>query len=928
MNKALLPLLLLWTLTGTTIAAADYQLSISELMASNQSTVLDFEGKFSDWIELHNAGSEAVMLEGWSLSDERKNPGKWVFPAVKIEAGAYLLVFASDKNSLESGEELHCNFKLSSVGEYLALYSPEGVVYSCFDTYPALEADVSYGYIDSCLFFFEQATPGLPNEQSNAIRLVAPVCSHPRGYYDTSFVLTMQAPVPGADIYYTLDGSLPVAGSGTLYEQALSITGNTILRAICAKEDFLPSKTSTLSYLFIDDILNQSNRPEGYPEFWGNYAQKTGTAIADYEMDPELIGEAAYAGSVREGLRDLPVISIAGDKNHFFSHEKDPVNGGIYIFTGPPVGSDTTGDGWERPVSFEYFNTDDSVSLQMNCGIRIHGGHSRLAEKSPKHSFRLVFRPEFGPARLDFPFFGPEGPEELNAVVLRAGFCNSWIHSDESGRTIAQYIRDAWAKNTQLQMGHPASYNSYAHLFINGLYWGLYNPSERIDDDFCEIHFGGNKEDYDVIKQEEEQNNIVYAADGELTAWNNLISALKYTPGQAVYQQIQGRNPDGSPHASKEALLDMQNYIDYMLINFYGGNTDWDHHNWIAVRDRTNPAQGFRIICWDSEHILKSLSENKLSLNKANCPSFIFQQLRNCPQFRLDFADRAQKHFFNGGLLSPEGTATTWTAIADVIDNAVYAESARWGDYRRDVHPSSPPGALYRKDVHYDAQKKHLLESYFPERSKIFIDQLKAASLFPQVEAPEILLNEDEVKRDTLSIYDVLSLRADKGSIYYSLDGRDPLDWSGGQEAVLSASSRLYTGAFSPDSSLILKARTLYNNNWSALSEKQFFMKKPVSAISEISPDPDKVLGLTCSPNPMHLDGVISYQLPCKASVTLSLYALDGTKIRDWQEQTQEAGRQQLYLDASALQPGFYLLRLDAHGMGFSCSGTVKLIRK
>ncbi len=221
-----------------------------------------------------------------------------------------------------------------------------------------------------------------------------------------------------------------------------------------------------------------------------------------------------------------------------------------------------------------------------------------------------------------------------------------------------------------------------------------------------------------------------------------------------------------------------------------------------------------------------------------------------------------------------------------------------------------------------------MLESYFPERSKIFIDQLKAASLFPQVEAPEILLNEDEVNRDTLSLYDVLSLRAAKGSIYYSLDGRDPLDWSGGQEAVLSASSSLYTGAFSPDSSIILKARTLYNNNWSALSEKQFFLKKPVSALSENSTDPGKALKQTCCPNPMLNEAVISYQLPYKASLRLSLFALDGTKIRELQAQTLEAGRHQIYLDAHDLQAGFYLLRLEAHGLGTSYSGTIKLVRK
>jgi len=161
MNKALL-FLVLCALAGTAKAAVDYQVRISEFMASNKSTILDSEGKSSDWIEIHNAGSEAVTLEDWSLSDERKNPRKWVFPAVEIEAGAHLLVFASGKNRRDPGEELHCNFKLSSAGEYLALYSPEGVAYSCFDTYPAQEADVSYGYIDSCLFSLNKPLPDIP----------------------------------------------------------------------------------------------------------------------------------------------------------------------------------------------------------------------------------------------------------------------------------------------------------------------------------------------------------------------------------------------------------------------------------------------------------------------------------------------------------------------------------------------------------------------------------------------------------------------------------------------------------------------------------------------------------------------------------------------------------------------------------------------
>lgn len=928
MSKPFLSLLL-GTLIITQITAANYEVGISEIMASNHSVLVDFEGEYSDWIELHNAGSQTVNLAGWSLSDHPSRPRKWVFPAVNLEAGAYLLVFASDKNIKDPEQELHCNFKLSSSGEYLALFDPEGYIHTCFDPFPAMETDVSYGYIDGCLYFFEQATPGMPNEQSTAIRLSPPVLSHPRGYYDTAFWLTIKAPIPDANIYYTLDGSLPLPGKSPVYEQAISIQGNTVLRAICAKDNHLPSQAASFSYLFIDDILLQSNTPESYPAVWGSYAQSSGRAVADYEMDPELIAEAAYARHVRQGLRSLPVISVLGDKDHFFSQDKDSVHGGIYIYTGPPVGKDKTGRGWERPVSFEYFNTQDSLSLQVNCGIRIHGGHSRLAEKSPKHSFRLAFRKEYGAGRLTYPFFGPEGPAELNALVLRAGFCNSWIHSNADERERAQYIRDAWAKNTQALMGHAFSNNSYAHLFINGLYWGLYNPSERLDKHYAEIHFGGDREDYDVIKQDEMQDNIVYAGDGDTQAWLQLISALKSAPGQAKYQEIQGKNPDGSPHASQAALLDMENYIDYMLINFYGGNTDWDHHNWIAIRNRNNPSQGFRLFCWDSEHILKSLSENKLKQNKKECPSYIFQQLRQCPQFRMDFADRAQKQLFQGGPLSPEGATATWTAIADIIDEAVYAESARWGDYRRDVHtPVGTSPALYRKDVHYDAQKRHLLENYFPARSGIFVDQLKAADLFPKHAAPEILLNEDEVNRDTLSIYDVLSLRADQGQIYYSLDGGDPLDWTLGTEAVLSESSRLYTGAFSPDSSVHIKARSLHNKTWSALSEKQFFLKKPVSDLHTLKQDPAKALELTCSPNPMLRVAVISYRLEQDAEVALALFGPDGRKIKDLQQEAQAAGRHQLSFDAADLPPGFYLLRLELRGSQQVNTATIKLIRR
>ena len=42
-------------------------------------------------------------------------------------------------------------------------------------------------------------------------------------------------------------------------------------------------------------------------------------------------------------------------------------------------------------------------------------------------------------------------------------------------------------------MGQPSTHNTYVHLYINGLYWGLYDPAERPDDAFLAEHLGGDR---------------------------------------------------------------------------------------------------------------------------------------------------------------------------------------------------------------------------------------------------------------------------------------------------------------------------------------------------------------------------------------------------------------------------------------------------
>jgi len=912
----ILALAIMWG--GVFCYSQESGLRINEFQASNSATMLDEDGLYSDWIELYNASSSSINLAGWSLTDNSLLPKKWVFPEQTLEAGGYLVVFASGNDRRIPGKPLHVGFKMSASGEFLGLYSPDGIPITVFNPFPAQETDESYGYLNGVWLSFRSPSPGKFNADSALLRYPAPVFSQVRGIYYQPFQLSLKCAIQGAAVYFTTDGSVPSPSNGTLYENSIPIATTTIVRARAIPPSPNTLKTGdspvmTQTYIFPNNVVGQGNTPAGYPVNWGKYAQLAGNAIGDYEMDPELMAESAYAAKVKLALTELPIVSLVTDKNNLFNTVNDSVTGGIYMFTGSPVGI-TTGRGWERPASFEYFYAPDSISLQVDCGVELHGGHSRLPEKCPKHAFKVDFKSEYGPSKLHYPLFGKSEASSLNAFILRAGFGNTWVHQTSTGRTLAVYARDEWSKKTQKRMGHLTTNTQYAHLFINGLYWGLYNPTEKIDEDFCESYLGGDPTDYDVIESSEvvSANYGILASSGTMDAWNSLFTQVTTATDSAVYQKIQGNNPDGTSNPAFPALLDMENFIDYMLLNFYDGNTDWDHHNWVAVRNRLVPDKGFHFICWDSEEVLKSLTENLLSENNPQCPSYLFQQLKKNPQFCRLFGDRVQKHCFNNGSLTPFIAAETFTALTSQIENSLYAESARWGDYRKDVHQwQSSPYELYRKDVQFDAQKKILLETYFPQRTTNFVTQLKTAGLFPTVAAPVFKVN--GLTKDTLVKGDLLSMTATSGVIYYTKDNADPVKWNASGTGSLGATSSLYAAAFKPDATLTIKARVLYQGIWSALNEQHFILREiPVG----LTPETQLLSQVTaCNyPNPFTDQTTFRYSVPFDAQVRMDVYDVSGRLISTVLNQDQVAGRYELPFDGSALPRGIYLCHFKVRG--------------
>ena len=149
-------------------SSAPAQVIISEFLAANATGIVDDTGTRSDWLELYNAGTSPVNLDGYYLTDDPDRPNRWQFPQgmAPLAPNSYLLVWASGQNKTNPAAPLHTSFKLAREGGYLALLAPGGHLVSGFNPYPPQSSDVSYGRDradPNAVGFFRYPTPGSPN---------------------------------------------------------------------------------------------------------------------------------------------------------------------------------------------------------------------------------------------------------------------------------------------------------------------------------------------------------------------------------------------------------------------------------------------------------------------------------------------------------------------------------------------------------------------------------------------------------------------------------------------------------------------------------------------------------------------------------------------------------------------------------------------
>jgi hypothetical protein len=712
-------------------------LVINEINVSNENGLRDEDAKAEDWIEIYNGGTNSVNLAGWSLSDEADEPGQWVFPTKVLLPGQYLVVFASgkDRRAPTGTNRFHTNFKLSGDGEFLGLFTPDSprqLASGFSPKFPFQRTDYSYGKeLGDNLRYFATPTPGASNGLSTINGVVEEVhFSTSRGHFTQPFNLALSCPTRSSFIRYTTNGTDPTLVNGLLYSGPLPVNNTLLIRAAAFATNKVPSTIDSHSFFF-----NQS-----------------------------------------AAIRSLPIMSIQTAENNMTG-----TNGiiGMQGGTGPPANPwvatqptdyynpTKTGVAWERPMSVEYIRPDNS-GFQIDSGMRVQGSDYTRPRYTPtsKFSYRLYFRGDYGESKLEYPLFADSVVQNFEQIVLRAG------HNDISN----PFLRDELVRQLHTDMGQVACHGTWVNFFINGVYKGYYNPTERVEEGFLQNWHGGG-ESWDILTV----GSAVQGGDNVF--WNAMRS---YISGQDVTQ----------PTVFTEIMnrLDVVNFIDYLIVNVYGASWDWPHNNWRAARERVAGGK-FRFYVWDAEGAFGltgraasnfdsfSTTDSGLLTATAEIPT-LYQRLRNSAEFRLLWADRVHKHFYNNG-------AMTDTNIA-----------SRFIQMRAELIGVIP------------AIDNSILNTWIPQRRAPLLTQFELYGLLASTNAPVFNQHGSNVP-PAFSLTMTSSLG---GTIYYTTNGDDPRVMFSG---AVVGSAAPYTGPVILNQSTLVKART-FNGTWSALTEANF----------------------------------------------------------------------------------------------------------
>ena len=716
----------------------------------------------------------------------------------------------------------HTNFKINKNGESLFLTSRNGQILDSIGIIN-IPKDISYGRTPDGgqdWILFSKPTPGSVNDSLEHLsKNKKPEFSHKRGFYNETFYLTLTADPVSSQIRYTANCTKPTRTTGTLYTGPIEISEMTTIRAVAYSNSTSVSDVRTHSFVFPDNVLTQDNSdvPEEQHNrdhvFWSEEFDMNDVAHSEEE--------------ILEALLDIPTIYISAPWDSIFGIAG--IHRGQNLENEGGQSGDPNDPGWIELVECsaemiypENYKSGRFKNWQENCGIKIQGGASRWDNGSFDHkqSFTLEFKDKYGAGRLKneilatAPFNAESVPSEFDKIILRTGF-NRDFGSDWDRANYA-YTRDQFARDLQIIMSGWGNHGTYVHLYINGKYWGITNPCERMDDNALATYFGGDNEDYFYGKG---KGGVLFGNPDRY----NYLTHTDWTNRQ--FSEI-------------EEYLVVDPYIDDIILHSYGNIGDGAQY---YFGGRINPPGPIYYTSWDMEDSFDGgarrsgppVSLENLESIYSGDKFRAYYKMKNNVDFKMKFADRIYKHCFNNGILTNDRVTAMWDSSCNVISKAMICEIARWGDER---------GALFDYD-HWKDECNDVREDLIG-RAEQYVAEVKKVRMYPNIDPPVFKIRNKTITTPLYnssegSFLTILSSQQGAGSIYYTFDGSDPRMWDlTGNVSNTAIEVVGHETNFPIIDAMTIKARMKDGDNWSPLHELRIIPSKTSEVvINEVNYD-------------------------------------------------------------------------------------------
>ena len=354
----------------------------------------------------------------------------------------------------------------------------------------------------------------------------------------------------------------------------------------------------------------------------------------------------------REREFDLPVISIVSDPDNFWNDTIGIYCTGTNGMPGNSVDYNANWNmPWKRPVNVEIFGGKYDEYFSQQCEVSIGGGWSRAYDEK---SLELNAEKKYeGKNSFLTRFFVQKPYYRFKSINLRNSgndFHNS-MFSDGMQQSFYAGIIDV-----DYQAYQPAVH------YINGEYFGIINIRERSNHHYVYSNRGYEKENIDLIEQ---HDNVAF--NGDMVALNNMLNFAKSASSSEKY------------YNKTLEYIDLDEYINYVVIETYSGNTDWMGNNVKFYRNRDKGR--FRWILFDTDFGFKDVSYNPFASNgnMSNTGAYvgrIFNNLKVVEDFKEKFINRALA--VTGGAMRYDRAENIIDSIKSLISNEIPYHRKRW----------------------------------------------------------------------------------------------------------------------------------------------------------------------------------------------------------------------------------------------------------